>query len=130
MILTIQHDAGNDLIVPLQAASGSGFCVMDGGSIDNPGAIVPADWLLRASIATHLRSHLRRRCENASASCSLYYPYGNVAIGRGNAVTDNYSHRWRRRPAGTSPATSAAIGGWNFPLAATAAPIALSDIPG
>ena len=127
LILTIAHDSGNDVIIPLQAASGVGFAVMDGGSVASPGNIIAAIAAARVD-ATHLLITLAAPITNASPGVSFFYPYGSTQIGRGDAVTDN--------AASLSPPANWNIGGdlgsaWNvnLPLQATTYPITLSDTP-
>jgi hypothetical protein len=127
IILTIQHDSGNDLIVPLQANFGAGFAVMDGGSVASPGNVITATAAARVD-ATHVSVTLAAAITNPSADVLFFYPYGSTQIGRGDAVTDNASLI-------TSPANWNIAGdlgsAWsiNLPLQATFYPITLSDQP-
>ncbi len=109
LIVSVQHDCGTDLIVPAtRAALGSGWAVMDGGSVASPGPIVQATACVRLN-ATQLQVTLAQALVNASAACRLFYPYGTYTIGRGNAVTDNL--------ASVTPPT-----GWTICPAISAAP--------
>jgi hypothetical protein len=128
LIITIVHDGGNDLKVPLQATRGIGFSVMDGGSAGNPGRIVPAISCQRLD-ATHLQVALESALQHTSSACQLYYPYGAFQIGRGNAVTDNSSAI--QMPVGWDRGSDLGIS-WNIdlPLAATFSGITLSDVLG
>ena len=119
------HDAGNDLLLPLQAANGAGFAVMDGGSVAVPGNIIVATAAVRLD-PTHIQLTLASAITNAPPNVLLFYPYGSTQIGRGDAVTDN--------AASLTPPTDWDIGGdlgsaWsvNFPLQATTYPIVLSN---
>ncbi len=127
LVITVAHDGGKDLIVPLLAASGRGFAIMDGGTPGDDGAIVPAISCQRLD-ATHLQVVLAAALQNAPAACQLFYPYGQTSIGRGNAVTDDFS----QMPMPTEWDAGYNLGtGWalNCPLSATFSGIPLSSTP-
>jgi hypothetical protein len=127
LVLTVAHDSGNDLLLPLQAADGAGFAVMDGGTVAAPGPIISAIAAARVD-ATHITVTLASAISNPSRDSLFFYPYGSTQIGRGNAVTDNASS--------ISPPVNWNISNdlgstWsvNMPLQATTYPITLSDTP-
>jgi len=127
IILTIAHDSGNDLFVPLQAANGAGFAVMDGGSVASPGNIITATAAIRVD-AMHVSVTLASPITNSSSNAFFFYPYGRTQIGRGDAVTDNAS--LITPPANWDIANDLGSA-WaiNMPLQATTYPITLSDSP-
>lgn len=96
--VTIAHDAGTDLVVPLLAAQGVGWSVMDGGTLASPGPILQATACARVD-ATTLAVTLASAPTNAATACRLFYPWfgttnpaqPNTNIGRGDAVTDNWA---------------------------------------
>jgi len=125
LILTISHDAGDDIVVPLQALNGAGFAVMNGGSVGAAGDIIPGIAAARID-ATHLSLTLASPLTVSSASASLFYPYGSTQIGRGDAVTDNLASKtlpdnWN---IGSDLGSAWHV---NFPLQATTYPIQISD---
>ncbi|MBN8925456.1 MAG: hypothetical protein J0H19_02405 [Rhodospirillales bacterium] len=127
LLLTIAHDAGTDLRVPLQAQVGLGFAVMDGGSIAAPGPIRHGIACNRID-ATHLLLRLDGALNSPSDRCRLYYPYGAMPIGRGNCITDDFASV--AKPPGWDIAEGLGTS-WreDFPLAATDVGIVLSDLP-
>jgi len=127
IIVTVAHDAGTDLVVPLQAVNGVGWAVMDGGNEASPGTVRTATACARID-ATHLQVTLGSALTSASSGCLLFYPYGNTWIYRGNAVTDNSASV--ERPAGWDIGEDLGSGwDWNLPVQATDTPIQLSDSP-
>jgi hypothetical protein len=128
VVLAVQHDTGDDVLLNGTAPGGAGFTVMDGGSVASPGTLRHATACARVD-ARHLLLTLDGALVNPTASCLLFYPYGSARIGHGNAVTDNASTK--AKPPGWDIADDLATS-WNlnFPLAATFAPIVLSDSPG
>src|SRR6185437_5423764 len=54
IIVTVAHNAGTDLIVPLQAANGGGWAVMDGSNEASPGTVLTATACARVD-ATHIQ---------------------------------------------------------------------------
>lgn len=127
LVVTVRHDGGTDVLVPRQAAAGKGFAVADGTLATGQGVLIPAVACERIG-TTQLRLTLAQPIQHASSLCALYYPYGNEAIGRGNAVTDNFADQ--PKPPGWDIGADLGFA-WtlNYPLAATFVPVPLSDAP-
>lgn len=102
VLVTLAHDGGNDIAVPLRAALGVGWTVMDGvnastfGNPGTPGALIRASACARVS-STQVRVTLNSLPAYTSAA-QIYYNYGSgldgsayAAIGQGNAIVDNFS---------------------------------------
>ena len=123
LLVDIVHDAGADLRVPLLAAAGKGWTLMDGGTgPGSPGtlrAAVSCASVGPAQLRLVLESPVSLAGQADRSTCRLHYAYGAAKIGRGSAVTDNYAEL--AHPAGwdiaadTGPAAAL-----HFPLAATA----------
>lgn len=140
-IVTVVHDAGNDLVIPLQAANGFGWSLMDGGSVASPGTLIPAVSCEYVS-PTKVQVTFASAPGHEAGSLLLFYPYGGMnigasggasAIGRGlpgttNAVTDNASTI--TPPAGWDIGNQLGAS-WNanLPLAATTYGVAVSTTP-
>ena len=127
IVITLTQDRGTDILLPLQAANGAGWAVMDGGSVAAPGPIITATGTSRID-ATHLLVTLASAPASPAAECLIFYPYGSAQIGRGDAVTDNFStNAW---PAGWNMAGDLGQA-WavNFPIQATSYGLALSSSP-
>lgn len=84
VLVTVQHDGGTDLAVPLRAAQGVGWTLN--------GLAIKATACARVSA-----TQLRLTFPSVPAGAKLYYAYGSnldanvfAVIGRGNAVTDNF----------------------------------------
>jgi hypothetical protein len=100
---------------------------MDGGSVASPGPIITATAASRVD-ATHLLVTLASAPASPAAECQVFYPYGSTQIGRGDAVTDNFSTlAW---PAGWNMAGDLGQA-WaiDFPVQATSYGVPLSSSP-
>jgi hypothetical protein len=127
IVITLAQDQGSDILVPLQAANGAGWSVMDGGSAASPGPIITAIAASRID-PTHLLVTLSSAPSSPTMQCQIFYPYGSTQIGRGDAVTDNFSVvGW---PAGWDMAHDLGQA-WaiDFPVQATSYGVALSTSP-
>ncbi|WP_254066622.1 hypothetical protein [Acidisoma sp. S159] len=128
IVVTVVHDQGSDIRLPLQAANGAGWAAMDGGTVAAPGTIIAAIAAARID-ATHLLVTLASTITSPSPDVQLFYPWGSTQIGRGDAVTDNFSSiGW---PAGWDMGGDLGAA-WttDFPLQATSYGIPLSDSTG
>jgi hypothetical protein len=127
IVITLTQDQGTDILLPLRAVNGAGWAIMDGGSVATPGPIITATAASRID-STHLLVTFATAPASPASECLIFYPYGSTQIGRGDAVTDNFSTLgW---PAGWDMASDLGQA-WaiNFPIQATSYGIALSSSP-
>ena len=99
ILVTVQHDVGSDLRVPLLAVNGLGWVILDGPTpVQNTPRILGTS-CVRVS-ATTLRVRFASAPTQPLASTLLFYIYSEDnlprannpgAPGRGNLITDNYS---------------------------------------
>jgi len=85
-IVTVTHDVGTDLIVPLQAANRFSWAMKDGGSVASPGTVIAATsrvYVGPPKVAVTLAS----APTHASSSLLLLCPYGGMNIGKSNGAT-------------------------------------------
>jgi hypothetical protein len=127
LIVTVVHDAGDDLVVPRLATTGIGFAAVKGIPGGSSASIIAATNCERIS-PTQLRLTFPPALTNEPSAWTLHYPYGNETIGRGNAVTDNFASR--PKPAGWDVARDLGSA-WTMdcPLASTMLPVAISNTP-
>jgi hypothetical protein len=114
VVLTIAHDADTDLVVPLLAASGLGFLVMDGGTVSSPGTLRRATACVRVD-ATHLRltlasSAVQSERELPAVLSRLLQPCRLAGLYRRHGPRQRGHRRSQNRPAGTLVAIWAARG--------------------
>jgi hypothetical protein len=76
----VTHDAGTDLIVPLQATNGFGWSLMDGGSVASPGTLIAAISCVYVG-PTQVAVTFASAPTHAAASLPLFYPCGGMNIG-------------------------------------------------
>ena len=117
---------GTDLILPRQAAAEIGFSVMDGGSITAPGTIVTAVSCQRLNANSFTDRTQSGPAELVRTVRAVLSGYGNDQIGRGNAVTDNFSTL--PRPGGWDAGSDLGQRAVDCPLSATFGGIVLSDV--
>ena len=140
-IVTVTHDAGTDLIVPLQAANGFGWSLMDGGSVASPGTLIAATACVYVEPDQgqgDFRLGADARGGIAAAVLSVWRdePRGERRRDRDRAWTARLDQRRHRQRLDMTPPAGWDIGdqlgsSWNanLPLAATTYGVAVSTSP-
>lgn len=137
VLVTVVHDGGNDLSLPLRAVLGVGWVVMDGLNSTTPGSLTTFGPMIEATACAKVSAtQLRLTLASAPAfpaRSQLYYIFGDsldptqkyATVGRGNAVIDNFAAM--PMPAGWDIAADlGAAEKTNNPLQATTYGIALT----